>query len=48
MNDFFPFNRAELEREEPELTVLLARIWEQPAPLRRFAPASSFGERVLE
>ena len=33
MNDFFPFNRAELQREEPALTALLARIWEQqPAP----------------
>ena len=29
MNDFFPFNRAELQREEPELTALLARIWEK-------------------
>jgi hypothetical protein len=27
MNDFFPFNRAELEREEPELTALLRKVW---------------------
>lgn len=26
-NDFFPFNRAELKREEPELFDLLAKIW---------------------
>lgn len=27
-NDFFPFNRAELKHEEPEIHALLARIWE--------------------
>jgi len=26
-NDFFPFNRAELRREEPEVYALLERIW---------------------
>jgi hypothetical protein len=26
-NDFFPFNRAELQREEPELYTLLGKIW---------------------
>jgi hypothetical protein len=26
-NDFFPFNSAELKREEPELFGLLARLW---------------------
>ena len=26
-NDFFPFNRAELRREEPEIFALLARLW---------------------
>jgi hypothetical protein len=26
-NDFFPFNRAELQREEPEIYALLRRIW---------------------
>jgi hypothetical protein len=26
-NDFFPFNRAELRREEPEIYALLERIW---------------------
>jgi hypothetical protein len=26
-NDFFPFNSAELRREEPELFRLLAKIW---------------------
>jgi hypothetical protein len=28
MNDFFPFNRAELQHAEPDLAALLARIWE--------------------
>ena len=27
MNDFFPFNRAELKREEPRLFSLLLKIW---------------------
>lgn len=27
VNDFFPFNRAELQREEPELHKLLGKIW---------------------
>jgi hypothetical protein len=27
MNDFFPFNRAELRREEPEVFDLLRRLW---------------------
>lgn len=26
-NDFFPFNRAELQREEPEIYTLLAKVW---------------------
>lgn len=26
-NDFFPFNRAELQREEPEIYELLATVW---------------------
>jgi hypothetical protein len=28
VNDFFPFNRAELKQEEPELCKLLGEIWE--------------------
>jgi hypothetical protein len=27
MNDFFPFNAGELQREEPELFKLLVEIW---------------------
>ena len=26
-NDFFPFNRAELQHEEPALFALLTKIW---------------------
>jgi hypothetical protein len=29
-NDFFPFNRAELKQEEPELYELLTKIWGTP------------------
>jgi hypothetical protein len=31
-NDFFPFNRAELKREEPEVFELLTKIW---GPIRK-------------
>jgi hypothetical protein len=31
VNDFFPFNRAELKEAEPEILELLAEIWEAPA-----------------
>jgi hypothetical protein len=31
VNDFFPFNRAELKEAEPEIYALLAEIWEGPA-----------------
>ena len=34
MNDFFPFNRAELKREEPALHGLLRDIW-GPLPAER-------------
>ena len=30
VNDFFPFNRAELQEAEPELFALLTRIWTPP------------------
>jgi hypothetical protein len=34
MNDFFPFNRAELKREEPELFSLLLKLWGPlPSPI---------------
>jgi hypothetical protein len=32
VNDFFPFNRAELKEAEPEIYELLKNIWESPAP----------------
>ncbi len=31
VNDFYPFNRAELQESEPELFELLSRIWNAPA-----------------
>ena len=30
VNDFFPFNRAELKEAEPEIYDLMARVWETP------------------
>jgi hypothetical protein len=30
VNDFFPFNRAELKESEPEIFTLLSDIWESP------------------
>jgi hypothetical protein len=30
VNDFFPFNRAELKESEPEILALLEDIWESP------------------
>lgn len=30
VNDFFPFNRAELKEAEPEIHALLSAIWESP------------------
>jgi hypothetical protein len=32
VNDFFPFNRAELKEAEPEIFDLLKQIWESPGP----------------
>ena len=31
VNDFAPFNRAELKRDEPDIEELLKHIWESPA-----------------
>ncbi len=30
VNDFFPFNRAELKEAEPEIYALLSDVWESP------------------
>jgi hypothetical protein len=30
VNDFFPFNRAELKEAEPEIYALLKKVWEEP------------------
>jgi len=30
VNDFFPFNRAELKEAEPEILAMLSAIWESP------------------
>ena len=31
VNDFYPFNRAELKETEPEIYALLAEIWDMPS-----------------
>jgi hypothetical protein len=30
VNDFFPFNRAELKEAEPDIYALLADVWGSP------------------
>lgn len=35
VNDFFPFNRAELKEAEPEIFTLLSDIWESPPKGKR-------------
>lgn len=32
-NDFYPFNRADLEKHDPEMAKLLARLWQVTDPL---------------
>jgi hypothetical protein len=41
MNDFFPFNRAELKVEEPEIFELLQTIWGPVAASTKPAPAKA-------
>jgi hypothetical protein len=46
INDFFPFNRAELKREEPELFSLLRGIWGPlPSPITAEEPSGSKASR---
>jgi len=30
VNDFFPFNRAELKEAEPEIHALMSLVWDSP------------------
>ena len=42
MNDFFPFNRAELKREEPQVFSLLLEIWGPlPSPITSDEPSAA-------
>ena len=34
VNDFFPFNRAELKEAEPAIYELMMRVWETPPAQR--------------
>lgn len=38
VNDFFPFNRAELKENEPEIYTLLTDIWEKQGREPLLAP----------
>ena len=29
VNDFYPFNRSELQRHDPEMAKLLSKVWNQ-------------------
>lgn len=35
VNDFFPFNRAELKEAEPEIHALLSTVWEAPPATKK-------------
>ncbi len=35
-NDFFPFDRPELERHDPGMTTLLGKLWGEPEAIRSF------------
>jgi hypothetical protein len=37
-NDFYPFNRAELEKHDPEMAKLLTRLWQVSAALPAVTP----------
>jgi alpha-galactosidase len=41
-NDFFPFNRAELQHEEPEIYALLTTIWGPPPKDEKQRPVKVF------
>ena len=47
VNDFFPFNRAELKEAEPEIYALLQDIWESP-PRQEPDPAPSLHQQLLK
>jgi hypothetical protein len=49
MNDFFPFNRAELKREEPLLFSLLLKIWGPlPSPITADESSAARSQRKEE
>ena len=35
INDFYPFNRSELQEHDPEMDTLLARLWNSPGRIDR-------------
>jgi hypothetical protein len=43
VNDFFPFNRAELKEAHPEILALLRDIWEPPTPVKQSGDHAMFG-----
>jgi len=47
VNDFFPFNRAELKEAEPEICTLLSDIWEAPPTGRGVEPSPALLQQLL-
>src|SRR5262249_36527114 len=48
VNDFSPFNRAELKEAEPETYALLRHTWEEPPPRRDAEPAPALHQQLLK
>jgi hypothetical protein len=38
VNDFFPFNRAELRESEPEIYAMMQHVWETPPAKKASRP----------
>ena len=48
VNDFFPFNRAELKEAEPEIYALLRDIWEAPPVDRSLKTSPTLQQQLLK
>ncbi len=48
VNDFFPFNRAELKEAEPEIYALLQGIWEAPPICPEASTNATLQQRLLK
>jgi putative heme-binding domain-containing protein len=48
VNDFFPFNRAELKKAEPEIYILLKDVWETQPPRPEPKPRPTLYQQFLK